>query len=66
MRMVIEVKGGMVQDVSIELKTGDVLVVPEVMVKDRDVEGREEDELITDEYGRYALIPMPAAIRIVD
>ena len=66
MRMVIDVQGGLVQDVSIELKTGDALVVPEVMVRDHDVEGREEDDIITDESGSHVLILMPVAIRVVD
>ena len=66
MRMIIEVEGGLVQDVTIEATTGDVLVVPEVVVKDRDVEGKEEDEISTDADGEHLLIPMPVNINVVD
>lgn len=65
-RMVIEVDGGMVQDVSLEVKTGSVLVVPEVVVKDRDVEGKENDEVSIDAHGEHLLIPMAVTIRVID
>ena len=66
MRMIIEVEGGLVQDVTIEVKTCDVLIVPEVVVKDRDVEGKEEDEIRTDADGEHLLIPMPVSINVLD
>jgi hypothetical protein len=64
--MVIEVDGGMVQDVSIELRTGQMLAVPEVVVKDRDVEGKEDDEVSTDADGEHVLIPMAVNIKVLD
>ncbi len=66
MKTVIEVDGGIVQEISIELNTGDVLVVPEVVVKDRDVEGKEEDEISMDACGPHLLIPMAVTIKVVD
>ena len=66
MKVVIELDGGLVQDVTIELKAGDVLVVPEVVVKDRDVEGTEEDEISIDAGGEHLLIPMPININVAD
>ena len=66
MRMVIEVDGGLVQDVTMEVKASDILVVPEVVVKDRDVEGKEEDEISIDADGEHMLIPMSVNIKVVD
>ena len=66
MKVVIEVDGGLVQDVSIELKTGDALVVPEVVVKDRDVEGKDDEEISTDTHGEHVLIPMALNIKVLD
>ena len=65
-RIVIEVDGGIVQDVSLEVKTGSFLVVPEVIVNDRDVEGRERDEVRVDAHGEYLPIPMAVHINVTD
>ena len=65
-RLVIEVNGGMVRDLSLEVKTGSVLVVPEVIVKDRDVQGRERDDVRVDAHGEYVPIPMAVHINVTD
>jgi hypothetical protein len=66
MRVVIEVNGGMVQDVTLEARSGELFAVPEILVKDRDVEGVDEDKVSVDAHGRHLQGIVPVTVDITD